>query len=216
MKTRLVFSMVIATCITFAACMGFGQELSRPDAATRNNIMDTDSRPAAVAARTATTNDFVIGPDDILFVQVWKEPELTRTITVRPDGKISLALIGEITASGQTPKQLESKITAKLSSFMADATVSIIVQEVRSRQFSVLGKVAHPGTYPLTRSVTVLDAIALAGGFRDFAKQNSVYILRQIPNGLPQRLAFNYKEVVKGNKLSQNVDLQPKDTVVVP
>jgi len=159
---------------------------------------------------------YVIGADDILAVSVWKEPEVSRTVPVRSDGKISLPLAGEVQASGQTPHQLELELTAKLRSFISEPEVTVIVSEVRSQKFNVLGQVQRPGTYPLTSASTVLDAIALAGGFRDFAKQKSIYVLRQNPDGGQSRLPFNYKEVIKGKDSAQNVKLQARDTVVVP
>ena len=125
-------------------------------------------------------------------------------------------LVGELQAAGQTPRQLEQAIAAKLQSYISEPEVTVIVQEIKSQKFNVLGQVNKPGSYPLTNSVTVLDAIALAGGFRDFAKQKSIYVLRQNPNGEPTRLPFNYKEVIKGKNPSQNIKLEPGDTIYVP
>ena len=152
----------------------------------------------------------------MLAVNVWKEAEVSRTLTVRPDGKISMPLIGELQASGKTPKQLQDEIGTKLSTYIPEPEVTVIVQEIRSHRFNILGKVERPGSYLLTNSTTVLDAIALAGGFRDFAKQKSIYVLRVNPDGTKMRLTFNYKQVVKGNNPEQNVRLEARDTVVVP
>jgi len=135
---------------------------------------------------------------------------------VRSDGKISLPLVGEVQASGHTPRQLEQEIAKKLQSYISEPEVTIIVQQINSRKFNVLGQVAKPGSYPLANSPTVLDAIAVAGGFRDFAKQKSIYVLRKGSDGSQSRLPFNYKDVVKGKSVEQNVKLQPGDTVVVP
>lgn len=161
-------------------------------------------------------NTFIIGPDDILAINVWKEPEISRSVPVRSDGKISLPLAGEVQASGQTPRQLEEEIAKKLQSYISEPDVTVIVQEIRSQKFNILGMVARPGSYPLTNAPTVLDAIALAGGFRDFAKQKSIYVLRQNADGTQARLPFNYKDVIKGKNAEQNVKLQPHDTVYVP
>ena len=171
--------------------------------------------PAAASAKPHDDN-FVIGADDVLAINVWKEPDISRSIPVRSDGKISLPLVGELQAAGQTPRQLEQAIAAKLQSYISEPEVTVIVQEIKSQKFNILGQVNKPGSYPLTNSVTVLDAIALAGGFRDFAKQKSIYVLRQNPNGEPTRLPFNYKEVIKGKNPSQNIKLQPDDTIYVP
>jgi polysaccharide biosynthesis/export protein len=161
-------------------------------------------------------NTFVIGTDDVLVVNVWKEAEISRTVTVRSDGRISLPLVGELQASTKTPKQLEDEITNKLSGYISEPAVTVIVQEIRSQRFNILGQVAHPGSYVLTSSTTVLDAIALGGGYRDFAKQKSIYILRRNPDGSQTRLTCNYKEVIKGRHPEQNIKLEAGDTVVVP
>lgn len=188
-------------------------------------IAQTQSTPApapapkpadSAAATRAHDNSYTIGADDVLAVNVWKEPELTRAVPVRSDGKISLPLIGELQAAGMTPKQLEDDITKKLTSYVSEPEVTVIVQEIRSRKFNILGMVARPGSYSITHTTTVLDAIAQAGGFRDFAKQKSIYVLRQNPDGTQQRFPFNYKDVVKGKNSEQNIALEPRDTVVVP
>ncbi len=159
---------------------------------------------------------YVIGADDLLAINVWKEQEISRTVPVRSDGKISLPLVGELTAGGQTPLQLEQEIAKRLQSYISEPEVTVIVQDSKSRKINILGMVARPGSYLLTGSATVLDAIAMAGGFKDFAKQKAIYVLRQGENGSEQRLAFNYKDVIKGKNTEQNIHLQPRDTVVVP
>lgn len=170
-----------------------------------------------VAASKPHDGSFVIGNDDILTINVWKEPDVSqRSIPVRSDGKISLPLVGEIQAAGRTPLNLEQDIAARLKSYIADAEVTVMVQQTNSQKYNIMGQVTRPGSYPLTNSATVLDAIANAGGFRDFAKQKAIYVLRQNPDGTQSRLPFNYKNVVKGQDSAQNVKLQPRDTIVVP
>jgi polysaccharide export outer membrane protein len=164
----------------------------------------------------AHDDSFVIGNDDVLAINVWKEPDVSRSIPVRSDGKISLPLVGEVQATGRTPLKLEQEIATRLKNYIAEPEVTVIVQQINSQKFNILGMVNRPGSYPINNSATVLDAIALAGGFRDFAKQKSIYILRQNVDGGQTRLAFNYKEVVKGRNAAQNIRLQPRDTVVVP
>jgi polysaccharide biosynthesis/export protein len=161
-------------------------------------------------------SSYVIGADDLLAINVWKEQEISRTVPVRSDGKISLPLVGELTAGGQTPLQLEQEIAKRLQSYISEPEVTVIVQDSKSRKINILGMVARPGSYLLTGSTTVLDAIAMAGGFKDFAKQKAIYVLRQGENGSEQRLPFNYKDVIKGKNTEQNIHLQPRDTVVVP
>lgn len=180
----------------------------------------TTETPAPVADSNAAKghdNSFVIGNDDVLAINVWKEPDVSRpAVPVRSDGKISLPLAGEVQAAGLTPLKLEQAIAAKLQNFISQPEVTVIVQQINSQKYNVLGQVNHPGTFVITNSLTVLDAIAIAGGFRDFAKQKSIYVLRQNADGTQARLPFNYKEVVKGKNPEQNVKIQPKDTIVVP
>ncbi len=178
------------------------------------------SRTAAqgLTATGAKPHDdtYIIGVDDLLAINVWKEPDISRSVPVRSDGKISLPLMGELQASGRTPHQLEVAITEKLKNYISEPEVTVIVQETRSQKFNILGQVQRPGSYPLTNSTTVLDAIAIAGGFKDFAKQKNVYVLRQTPDGKETRLSFNYKNVIKGKDPAQNIRLQPRDTIVIP
>jgi polysaccharide biosynthesis/export protein len=159
---------------------------------------------------------YVIGGNDVLDIDVWKEKEISRAIPVRPDGKISLPLIGEIQASGMTPLQLQDDITQRLKGFLANPEVTVIVADPRSHHFNMVGQVAKPGTYPLTESMTVLDGIVLAGGFRDFAKQTKIYVLRVMPDGTRAKLPFNYKDAIKGKNPQNNIALKPGDTIVVP
>ncbi len=161
-------------------------------------------------------NNFVIGNDDHLAINVWKEPDLTRTVPVRSDGKISLPLVGEVEAAGRTPLQLEQEIAARLKNYITEPEVTVIVEQINSQKFNILGQVTKPGSYSLAVATTVLDAIAAAGGFRDFAKQKSIYILRQNAGSGETRIAFNYKEVIKGKNPQQNIKLEPHDTIVVP
>ena len=152
----------------------------------------------------------------LVLVLTWGMPEISRNVVVRPDGRISLPLVGDMRASGRSPVQLQADIKALLVNYLASPEVTVIVQEARSQKFNILGEVEHPGAYPLSRSMTVLDAIAAAGGLRDFAKSRKIYVLRITADGARTRLRFNYKEIIKGKGLSQNVELQPRDTVVVP
>ncbi len=186
--------------------------------ASESNLVATAAHPAPAAEASTKPHDdsFVIGNDDVLAINVWKEPDISRTVPVRSDGKISLPLAGQIQAAGRTPLRLEQDIAATLKNYIAEPEVTVIVQQINSQKFNILGQVNRPGSYVITNSATVLDAIAVAGGFRDFAKQKSVYVLRQNADGTQTRIRFNYKEVVKGQNLAQNVKLQPSDTIVVP
>lgn len=178
------------------------------------------SQPAAskaTAAKPADDKDkYVIGDDDVLAINVWKEPDISRSVPVRPDGKISLPLIGDVQAAGLTPLQLQADLEKKFTSFISAPDVSVIVQEVKSQKINILGEVTRPGSYPLTSGARVLDAIALGGGFKDFAKTKDIYVLRSVAGGKQEKLKFNYKDVIKGKNVEQNVELQAGDTVIVP
>jgi polysaccharide export outer membrane protein len=176
------------------------------------------AQPHANPASATNPHDdkFIIGEDDVLGINVWKEPDVSRSVPVRSDGMISLPLAGEVQAAGHTPLQLEQDIAKKLASYISEPQVTVIVQQINSQKFNILGQVTKPGAYTLTNNATVLDAIALAGGFRDFAKQKSIYILRQNADGSQQRLPFNYKDVIKGHNVDQNCKIQPRDTIIVP
>jgi polysaccharide biosynthesis/export protein len=172
--------------------------------------------PAAGDLSAPHNSTYIIGNDDELGINVWKEQELTQSVPVRSDGKISLPLIGEVTAAGRTPLQLEEDIASKLRSFLTNPQVTVMVLQMNSQKFNILGRVAKPGSYSLSATTTVLDAIAQAGGFLDFAKQKDIYVLREKPGGGETRIAFNYKDVIHGKHSDENIRLQPHDTIVVP
>ena len=189
---------------------------SQPGAQVSSAEMASVARPTKVSANKPHDDGFVIGNGDVLAISVWKQPDISRSIPVRSDGRISLPLIGEVQAAGHTPLRLEEEIAGKLQPYLAEPEVTVIVEQINSEKFNILGRVAKPGSYPLTNPTTVLDAIALAGGCRDFAKHKSIYILRRNPDGSESRLPFNYQDVIKGKNTAQNVTLQPHDTIVVP
>jgi polysaccharide biosynthesis/export protein len=168
------------------------------------------------AGKNSSDESYVIGNSDMLEINVWKEPALTESVPVRSDGKISVPLIGEIQANGRTPSQVKEEITTKLRSYLTSPDVTVIVLQMNSQKFNILGRVLKPGSYPLTATTTVLDAIAEAGGFQDFAKQKRVYILRRAVDGSETRIPFNYKEVIRGTHPDQNIKLKPNDTIFVP
>lgn len=178
-------------------------------------------KPAAPVAAASPMPEmepaYVIGAEDLLDINVWREPEITRTVPVRPDGRISLPLIGEVQAAGLTPMQLQAKVTEALKAYIQNPSVTVIVHEIRSQKFNIIGQVERPGSYPLFKPMTVLDALASAGGFRDFAKLNKIYVLRTGPDGVQTHLKFDYKKVVKGGAQgNSNFPLESHDTIVVP
>jgi polysaccharide export outer membrane protein len=209
---RLGFCLLLACC-AFPLWAQSGND-NKP--AASDSTTPAAGAAAPQGAVGADDDSYVIGVDDVLAINVWKEAEVSRTVPVRSDGKISLALVGEVQAGGKTPRALKADITEKLKSYISQPEVTVIVQETRSKKFNVLGQVLRPGSFPLTNSVTVLDALALAGGFRDFAKKKDIYVLRKKADGTDERLPFNFKDVIHGKNSQQNVKLQPGDTVVIP
>jgi polysaccharide biosynthesis/export protein len=173
---------------------------------------DKDAAAGAIAATTG--NDYKIGPDDALKISVWKEPDLTEALPVRPDGKISMPLLGDVVAAGLTPGELGASITEKLKKYIADPRVTVVVTAMNSRRIFVTGEVVHTGAMPLLPHMTVLQALS-AAGFTQFANVKSIYVLRN-QGGQQTKIPFNYKEVVKGRHAEQNIALIPGDTVVVP
>jgi len=206
---------VLLACALFAVTQTDSKSVNK---LTDGKAVTTSERTsgAGPAAGNAVSEEFVIGNGDVLAINVWKETEVSHVVPVRSDGRISLPLVGEVQAGGRTPKQLESDISAKLKDYVSEPEVTVIVQEIKSQKFNVLGMVMKPGSYVLTNPTTILDAIAMAGGFRDFAKQKDVYVLRRSADGSQTRLPFNYKDVVKGRISAQNVALLSNDTIVVP
>jgi polysaccharide export outer membrane protein len=209
----LGFVIILVTGILWAQAPA----ASHADApAPASPVSAASAQPATSPVTKPHDDSFVVGNDDLLAINVWKEPDISRQIPVRSDGRISLPLVGEVQAAGRTPLQLEQDIASKLRNYIAEPEVTVMVQQINSEKFNILGQVVKPGSYSLTHAATVLDAIAVAGGFRDFAKQKGIYILRQNPTGGQSRIGFNYKNVIKGKNPEQNIKLEPRDTIVVP
>jgi len=159
--------------------------------------------------------DYLIGPNDILNIHVWREPELTMDVTVTPDGRITFPLIGNIMAQGKTVIELKEIITKKLKNFVTAPEVTVIVNESRSRIIYVIGQVNAPGPYPLAPDMTVLQALSTAGGFAEWADTKNIMIVRR-EGGKDIQLRFNHKKFISGKNLKQNILLKPNDTIVVP
>ena len=175
---------------------------------------DKESKAEAVKAATEDPS-YTIGEEDILDINVWKEAEISRSVPVRPDGKISLPLINDIQAAGLTPTQLSMVITERLRKFLADPQVTVIVRAINSRRIYLVGEVARAGAFPMLPNMTIMQALASAGGFTQFANLKGIYVLRN-ENGRQIKIPFNYKEAIKGSRPEENVLLKPGDTIVVP
>jgi polysaccharide export outer membrane protein len=176
----------------------------------------------ALPSSTATANSsapgagpqYVIGPDDVLHIAVWKEPDLSATLPVRPDGMISLPLLNDVQASGMTPMQLAGSLTEKLKKYIADPRVTVVVTQINSKRIYLVGEVGHTGAIPMLPNMTVLQALSSAG-LTQFANPKKIYVLRN-ENGKQEKLPVNYNRLLKGQDMSRNYVLKPGDTIVVP
>lgn len=195
---------------------GTAPVLASSASSSRDDSHVGTAAPSRNPGAPADDSNYVIGSDDLLNVHVWHQAEISGPVTVRPDGKISLPLIGEMLAGGLTPPQLQSNIADKLRTFVKEPEVTVIVQQANSKRFNVMGRVEHAGSFSLATPMRVLDGIAAAGGFGDFAKTAKVYVLRPTGSNGVQKLPFNYKRITQGHDDSQNIELQAGDTVVVP
>ena len=172
------------------------------------------SQSSASPPMSVAGPSYLIGADDLLLVSVWKEPDLTMTVPVRPDGNISLPLLSDVAAAGLSPRQLAASITEKLKKYVADPRVTVIVTQINSQKVYVTGEVLHTGAIQLLPNMTVLQALADAG-FTQFANTKGIYVLRE-ESGQQQKIRVNYKRLVKGQAIDQNIMLKPGDTIVVP
>jgi polysaccharide export outer membrane protein len=170
---------------------------------------------APVVTGITLPSDYVIGAEDVLGVLFWREQEMSGDVVVRPDGMVTLPLIGELKAAGLKPEAVRDAIQAAATKFLADANVTVVVRQINSRKVFITGQVARPGEFPLASPRTVLQLIALSGGLTEYAEGDKVTIMRT-DGAATQTLRFNYKEVTKGKKIEQNILLKPGDTVVVP
>lgn len=192
-----------------------GLLLAAPLAAQENSRSGAAKSGDERQTPATTDPEYVIGAEDVLDISVWKEPDVSRTVPVRPDGKISLPLLNDVQAAGLTPMQLALSVTEKLRKFLAEPQVTVIVVSINSRRIHIVGEVGRAGTYPMLPNMTVLQALSGAGGFSQFAKQKDIYVLRN-ENGKQIKFPFNYKDVIQGKRPEQNILLKPGDTIVVP
>jgi polysaccharide export outer membrane protein len=177
---------------------------------------NADSSVKVTGIPVVGTGGYVVGEADVLRINVWKQPEISQLdVRVRPDGMVSVPLVGEIKVSGMTPVQIQETLVSELKRYVNEPRVTVSVAEVGSKTVYVTGEVQHPGAYSLVGPVDVLQIIAKAGGVTPYAHRRSVFVLRQI-NGKKQKLPVNYSEIFKGKSPEKNIDLEPGDTVVVP
>lgn len=175
----------------------------------------SDATTAAAQKPAPLPDGFVIGPEDILTISVWREPDMSGEVTVRPDGMITLPLVGTVRAEGLAPEALKAELQKLAARFVADPNVTVSVKQVNSRKVFITGQVAHPGPYPLTGPRSIMQLISLAGGLLEYADKYNIVTLRTA-NGRQSSFKFRYSEVARGRSLERNIELQPGDTVIVP
>jgi len=171
--------------------------------------------PSAAPQVVTPPPGYVLGAEDVLTVVYWRDKDMTTDVVVRPDGKISLALVNEVQAAGLTPSELRDRLTEESKRYLEDPNVTVVVKQINSRKVFITGEVGKPGPYPLMGPTTVLQLIATAGGFREYADTKNIVIVR-IEDGRQKTLQFNYMDVTSRKNLRQNIELMPGDTIVVP
>jgi polysaccharide export outer membrane protein len=209
--------MIPATRLYLAAWLAFAGGQAPPQAAPEAAVKKNNPKGITADASQASQADaeYKIGPQDVLRIDVWKEAEISRTLPVRPDGKISLPLLNDVQATGLTAMQLATVISEGLKKYITNPQVTVSVTEINSRRIYVTGEVLKPGTFPLLPNMTVLQALSSSGGFTQFARVKNIYVLRK-EEGKDVKHPFNYKEVVSGKNPEQNIMLEPGDVIVVP
>jgi polysaccharide biosynthesis/export protein len=215
----------VATALTALAITGAAvpcaaqtqAQPARPTAAAPGQAPARTATPPTVAAAPGVNlpPEYTVGADDVLSIVFWRDKELTADVTVRPDGKISLPLLNDVQASGLTPAQLKDRIVEESKKYVEDPNVTVVVKQINSRRVFITGEVRKPGPYPLTAPTTVLQMLSIAGGLGDFAKSEKIMVVRS-ENGKAVPYKFNYKEVIEGKKLAQNIELKPGDTIIIP
>jgi polysaccharide export outer membrane protein len=218
MNKKIVLLAVIALAGT-TMTMSARQDRKKDDrkSAAASPKSDAASLADGKAASTPATNDpaYVIGPEDVLDISVWKEPDVSRVVPVRPDGRISLPLIDDVQAAGLSPQQLAKSVAEKLKKFLNEPQVTVIVTAMNSQRVFVVGEVLRAGAFPMLPGMTVLQALSSAGGFTTFADVKKIHVMR-LRDGKQIEIPFNYREVLKGDNSGQNIKLEPGDTIVVP
>ena len=220
--TMCVICMSCASAISQAAPKGAQPQTVPPSAQTKPVQQaalpgaKTDAKPSGLPNAAANGGeDFIIGPEDVLEIKVWHEPDLTTRAVVRPDGKIGVTLLGDVQASGLTAVQLKDSVAAKLDKFYEQPEVSVVVVEIHSQTVHLIGAVGRPGAYALGGPLTVVELLSRAGGLVETAKADQISIIRQRGKGELERILFNYKEFLEGKNLHSNIQLKNGDMVVV-
>ncbi len=209
MVVRLCSALLMVSVLT-AGSQQQSSQAPKPEAPKPDAPKTPEESKALEAAAPVDPKTYQIGAEDVVGVKVWAEPRLSGAFTVRPDGRITMDLIGDVEAWNQTPEQLTARIKKQLSTLLNSPEVTVAILQVRSKKYYIQGKMARTGEFPLVVPTTIMEAISKAGGFQDFANQKHVIIIRG-----DKRLRFNYKEYLDGKNLKQNIQLEPGDQIVV-
>ena len=185
-------------------------------------LVAAQTAPQAAPTNAASTpntvrlsNDYKIGPDDVLTISFWRDKEMSSDVTVRPDGKITLPLVNDVDAAGLSPDQLRETLVAEAKKYVEDPNPTVIVKQINSKKVFITGSIEKPGSYPITAPTTVLQLLAMAGGLKEYAHSKDIVIMRT-ENGRPTGYKFNFKQVADRRNMKSNIELRPGDTVVVP
>ena len=213
--TILLAVVGMATLSVSALPQGQNPQDAPPQTTQTASAKPAAARPEGVNPSPKAGKDYVIGADDVLDVSVWKEQELTRTLQVRPDGKISMPLLGDVQAAGLTPGQLAQSVSEKLKKYLTAPQVTVILTQINSQRVYVIGEVTRPGAYPVLPGMTILQAISSAGGLTQFANGKKIFLMRE-ENHAQTKHPFSYKDVLDGRKAEENLAVKAGDTIVVP
>jgi polysaccharide biosynthesis/export protein len=205
------FALLVCGCLAAQSTASSSQQSSGGNQSESPARQPVTAPSMSAPGAAVDTTTFKIGPQDVLKLVVWRENDFTGLYTVHSDGKFTLPLVGDIQAGGLTAEEVQKNVTTALAKFIVRPNVTVTVQQVYSQKYYMDGQIGRPGEYSLSAPTTVLEAISIAGGLRDFANGKKIYILRK-----DQRIRFNYKDVIKGKNLAQNIYLQPGDHVIVP
>lgn len=215
MLSRISSSLQVATFLllflVISSALVSAQEPEGQQQAPQETQKESGLMAAVPTVEPVDPKTYIIGPEDILLIRVWREPELSGPVAVRPDGKFSLPLVGDVQAAGLTPEQVTQRVKEALSKYIRNPEVIVSVQKVNSKKYYISGEIQRPGEYPLVVPTTVVEAIAKAGGFREWANKKKIIIIRG-----NERLYFNYNDYLEGKNVDQNILLQPGDHIVVP
>ena len=213
-RTLIILALATLLAIPAGAQDATGKSKDKKDASTVASA--SNPRVAAPTAVSVTDDpDYEIGPGDMLNISVWKEAELSGTVPVRPDGKVSLPLLSDVQAAGTTPSKLAATITERLRQYLTDPRVTVIVTAANSKRVYLIGEVVRPGAIPMLPNMTMLQALSTSGGFSPFANIKKMYVLR-MENGKQVKIPVNYKAAISGQAPDQNIALKSGDTIVVP